>query len=331
MIKKSYLFVLLLLFAAFVFGGKAVPLPDVLKPGGIAIDESQIYIWENTTVHIYSLKDFSLKKTFGKKGEGPQEFKSILGIVPQKESLFVNSMGKIFYFSKDGTYRKEAKTTDARGFFPVGNSFFGRREIMEDKTVFLKINLYDATFKLIKEIAKLKYAVQDTTQQLLPLIPPLEVNAYAGKLFVTPAMDFLIDVYNDKGEKLHSIKQAYKKQPVSDDFKNKTDHFLKTSPNFKKYYELLKGWLKFPDYFPAIRRVCVNDNKIFVQTYMHKGDQSEFHVLDFKGKLLKTVWLTFADPIGINLDPLFTISGDKLYQLVENEEKEIWELRILDI
>jgi hypothetical protein len=87
----------------------------------------------------------------------------------------------------------------------------------------------------------------------------------------------------------------------------------------------------------------VADEKIYVLTYKKEKEKSEFVILDLKGKLLKKVFLPFnqsdewfhyslakatsqASP-----HATFTIKNGKLYQLIENEDKEIWELHITNI
>jgi len=65
---------LIFLFIGSPVRAKTIPLPDLMKPASIAADAERLYISDGTTVHVYSRNDFKLEKTFGKKGEGPQEF-----------------------------------------------------------------------------------------------------------------------------------------------------------------------------------------------------------------------------------------------------------------
>ncbi|MCP4213127.1 MAG: hypothetical protein GY765_00655 [bacterium] len=73
---------LLLLFAGALsaagkaYATKTVPMPELMNPGNIFVDNTQLYIVERATVIIYKKKDLTLVKKFGKEGEGPAEFKT---------------------------------------------------------------------------------------------------------------------------------------------------------------------------------------------------------------------------------------------------------------
>jgi hypothetical protein len=103
-IKKPALLLWLTIIMPFVLPGKAVPLPGLINPESIAIDGAKAFITEKASVYIFSLKDFKLLNKFGRRGEGPAEFKATPGIAlklyVQPNYLLINSMGKISIFSK---------------------------------------------------------------------------------------------------------------------------------------------------------------------------------------------------------------------------------------
>jgi hypothetical protein len=70
-----------LTFPASTDAGKVVPLTQSGKPNSITVDKNHVYITDQGSIAIYSLKDGKLKKTFGKKGEGPGEFR----LLPQEK------------------------------------------------------------------------------------------------------------------------------------------------------------------------------------------------------------------------------------------------------
>ena len=101
--------IVFILISAMVTGEVVTSFPDLLKPTGLVIDEDNLYITEDITVYIFSMKDFKLIKKFGKKGEGPREFNRFAAITPLKDKLLINSMSKISYYTKDGEYINEIK------------------------------------------------------------------------------------------------------------------------------------------------------------------------------------------------------------------------------
>ena len=127
---KQTLFVLLCFcFVTAAFAGKVVPLPDITKPKTITVIDNQVFITENIRVTIYSAKDFKKITAFGKRGEGPREFKIMdnaeigigVQVSVQPDYILVNSIGKISYFSRTGEYLREVNTHLARG--PYGHNF----------------------------------------------------------------------------------------------------------------------------------------------------------------------------------------------------------------
>ena len=160
MMKIIGLIISTLLFTTLAFATKVVPLPNLLKPGLIRLDENQMYITEEANIYIYSLKDFHLVKKFGKPGEGPQEFMVAAGVVGQMwieiqpDHIFIHTMGKISTFSKQGTFIKEKKISLAytAAMHPIGNRIVGTGFSTEKGVRYWTTNIYDAHLKIIKEV-----------------------------------------------------------------------------------------------------------------------------------------------------------------------------------
>ncbi len=329
---------LTLLIVCIPVGAKTVPLPGLMKPGAIAVDAGRIYISDGTTVHIYSLADFSRKHTFGKTGEGPKEFRTYnsgfgVGVTPQKnpDLLVVNSLGKVSYFTKKGEFVKELKTGSNAAFFPLGDNFVGLEEIMEGKDSFQNLNVYDVKFKKVRKITRWLHPIQDSKREIL-LVPLYTVpHIYDNKVFAAPGSDLIIDVYNVKGEKLYSLEHPYERPKVTEAYKTTTLDFFKTDPRWRNNFELIKSMARFPEYFHAVRFFQVNDGRVYVQTYGEQEGKSEFYIFDIKGKFVKKVYVPFVNDMGINIVPRHAIAGGKLYQLLDNDETEEWELHIHEL
>ena len=59
---------------------------------------------------------------------------------------------------------------------------------------------------------------------------------------------------------------------------------------------------------------------------MEKG-KTECFIFDFQGKFIERTFLPVKNMDAVDFSPL-TIKNNKIYQLVENEESENWELHI---
>jgi hypothetical protein len=157
---------------------------------------------------------------------------------------------------------------------------------------------------------------------------------YKDKIFVVPGQDFIIDVYGSSGQKQYSIRQEYEKIKVTEEHKKEVLDYYKNDALKRRYYDALKRSAQFPDYFPAVRTIIVDDDKIYVQTYKEQEGKSEWVVLDLNGKLLGKIFIPFLEKNPEksfeNQFP-FTVYQGKFYQLADNEDTEEWELHITEI
>jgi hypothetical protein len=102
-------------------------------------------------------------------------------------------------------------------------------------------------------------------------------------------------------------------------------HLPKMEPLSKKKRSVKQNG-KFPRYFP-IQSFQVDDGKIYVQTFKLVRGKSEFYIFDLGGNLLRKVMVPFRGSELLCAYP-FTIAQGKIYQLIENDDTEEWELHI---
>lgn len=337
--KKISFAVFLLLVTGIIFAGKVVRLPDVVNPDSITIHNGQFYVTESTTIYIYSLKDFKLQSKFGKKGEGPQEFIVYPGVAGlqilfHSDKMQIGSVGKISFFSFDGKFIKELRHTTSvwsSQYYPIenGNKFVGTGARQEGGKNLESINIYDSRLKKEKEINS--YVVGKGGGKGKLLDRTIAIQTFDNKAFIVGSRDFVIDVFNVEGKKLYSIQHDYKNMDFTDKHKEEILDWYKVNPTTKQYYESIKSRLDFPTLFPSIRSFIIADKKIYVQTYKKKNQDTEFLIFDIKGKFLKTVWLPIIKTNPVEISQLFTIKNNKLYQLIEDEDEEVWDLNIVEI
>lgn len=331
---KKLIPILLLLLTVFVLAGKAgtkvVPLPELMKPHNLALGENQIYIAEKAAVYIFSLKDFKFIKKFGKKGEGPGEFKrTASNVIVQPNHLLINSQGKILYFTKDGKYIKEFRTpAQDKGFKPFTHQFVAARTWIENGIIYAQVNIFDSNLERLKEIYRVPLIRMGGkgTNMFAPIFPYYPIG---DKLFIAKENDLVIAALDKNCDKLYSITRDYEKIKVTEEDKEQALHHLKTKSPMKSVLEMMKPII-FPDYFPAIRRYYIADKSIYVFTYKKKEAKRECLIFDIKGKFLKQVFLPYIVE-NFNSDYPAAIKNGKLYQLIDNEETEEWELHVTDI
>jgi hypothetical protein len=323
MMRATCFFILFLAVSVFA-AAEVVLLPDLLNPDGILVDQSQMYITEGTSVFIYSLKDFKLKKKFGKRGEGPQEF-MLNPPVPliinfDGDDIIVTSVGKMSRFSKDGAFKEENKLGTPLVFYlkSLGKQYTGYGLYPEAGKIYRAVNIYDEKLKKVKEVCRIIHDFQLPGKGFNALLP-YAYDTYDNKIFVPWKTEFCIDVYDDKGQYLYSIKQDYKNLEVTETDKQTIINALKTDPSTRTIYEQYIKPVNFPEYFCAVNDIRAADGKLYAFTYKKDNDKTECFIFDIKGKLLKKVFVHLGKK-DINEFYPFAVKNGKVYQLLEEEE-----------
>ena len=333
--KKIVLVILVLLSllfisTGFVYGEVVATFDNLSRPMFVTADDTQLYISEDTSVYIYSLEDYKLIKKFGKAGEGPSEFVRFCIAMPVDDKILVNTTGKIVYFTKKGAFVSEAKTKAGFNFIfiPIKTNFVGLgfSEDKKEKAFYRTINIYDKELNKTKTLFKKKMNIQRDKINPFDSNNRLPFQVWKDNIIVLDDNDS-INICDSNGKILNTIKPAYTKYPVTEEVIDGMKDFYKTDPRTKQFYERIKNRLSFPKHLPNLRNFYAVDDKIYIITYKKDNNKCEFIIYDKKGTLLKKDMFFCKLTSPKDTYPL-SIKNNKLYQLVENEDTEEWELHI---
>jgi hypothetical protein len=311
---------------------KLATLTELKKPANIAIDydSGYFYVTEGATVFVYSLKDYSFVKKFGKAGSGPQEFQVVRGlpvfVIVQKDYLQINSLNRLSYFTKNGEFIKERNchVGNASLFFtPVKDRYLAITVVTEKGIFYNAYNLLDPDLQKIKTLRKVKRSAQRGGPIKL-FSDSVGRAVFNDRIYLSDSENFDIRIYDYDGNEVSKITRKYERVKFGD--KNKKDVWdsLEADPRTRAQIPILKQRMKFPDYFPAIASIFAMDDKFYVITWRYKGERFECFIYDKGGKLLKESAVEFRFQSPLQPYPLGLAKG-KLFQLIENDE-EYWEL-----
>lgn len=339
--KKITVFLVLAVAASMIFAAKTATFPGLSNPEAILIDDSKIFITQGINIYIYSLKDFKLQKKIGKQGEGPREFIKVpaawlpsLYVYLKPDRLLINSTTKVSLFTKQGTFIKEIKSASlARRFIPIGEKYIGARFTRENKILYITFNLFDSLFKKEKMFYRVLFPMQQG-KKFNPIAVALSKNltlryAYKKKFFL-PTEDGIIHVFSDNGKEVYSINPGYNKVKVTPELKKRYDDFFSTDIRFRQPYAASKNNIEFPGYLPLMKDYRVSEDRVYVISYKQENKKYESFIFNLNGKLLKKTLIPLIDKDILEVYP-FTIKNGKIYQLIENEDNEEWELHVIDI
>ena len=337
--KKIMTLATVVFLSLFVHAEKIARLPELMKPVQMKVGQNRLFVSEGTTIYIYSLKDFTLIRKFGKSGEGPREFKvnpfgPPMVIAYGDNKLWVSSDAKLSTWTPDGDFIKEMKVPPFQVFFPIKDKYVASGSSPgKNKKVYVNIALYDANLKMIKELYQSDWEVGPNFSWSFPM-GAFTYVPYKNKIYLIAAREgFAIDVFDLQGNKTESIRKEYQELKVPASYKSDILKWFQTSPEFKQFFEFFKQRLAFKSHFPPIQWMLVNDDRIYVFTFMQKDGLTECRILDLRGTELKRVFLPLKKGIlGNSFDlPIFTIANQAFYTIIENDEEEVWELHLVDL
>ena len=356
MMKKITLLVsMLLIFLGTTFPRKIGTLTEIYKPQMIKVYDDELFAVEGHRVFIYALKDLSLKKIIGKKGEGPGEFNPdpartiIITVLP--DTLLGESRNKVLWFSRDGSYRKEIKKTPGiLQTLPIGDNFFIHKILYgPGGKNYFTVNIYNSDFQETRELFRQKFFNYEQNVFIMP--DSLNYCLCDNKIFVEKSTEgFIIDVYDYSGNRLYRIEKPYNKIPVPDSRKKEAYNDYLEIPFFKRMIReqgkaYFNNYIKsetqvYPDYYPAIQDIIADpkSKKIYVKTYLREGDREEYLEMDIQGNILKKHFFPRARKVDFLVQmqgdkKYYTIHGGQFYYLksVETEDDEDWELHAEEI
>jgi hypothetical protein len=345
--QKTRIFLLLLLLLS-VFPGFAVKLavlPELNRPSFIEIRDDEVYVLDDTVVKVYSLKDCRLLRQFGKRGNGPGELMPNDEIPLQMQlvngQVFLNSQTKFIHYSYAGEVLKEKAAHFVwMQISPLGKDYcISRRDYTRSKEIFFHIMLYDRDLNPLKTIytSKPTSTIRSRGKVIIPSNFTYMKLAPSGKrlyIFSGRQEDFQVLVFDLQGKPLKPIKMDYQRPKWTDSFKKEVIDWFKTLPWGNRLSEdLIKQYVEFPVYLPAIRNILTGENRLYVQTYKKKANDSEFFVFDENAQLIKQVFLPDESHYKVKMNPVITITikNNRYYYLVENLDNGDWELHMVPI
>jgi len=334
---KKFIILLSCIFILFEFsfGNKSIVLKELMKPSAIYVGNERLFISEGTSIYIYSLKNYSLINKFGKKGEGPGEFRNTIGlIVPTNTGLIINSVGRLSYYTTGGELIKSFRTgiiPPQFNYFPVKDKFVGISMNFKQLNSYFCVSIFDKEFNRQKQLLKIQ---QTKNGKIFFFAPQIAINSYfvyENKIYILSKNNSAIDILNYKGDKLKSFKHGFKKTKFN---KKEKQIFLKllnkSIKSMKKLSFNLKDNIMLPEYYPIITKLKVSNKIIYILGRKRNKEngklQSIIRVFNLEGKkiLENDINLNFLD----NTERvLITFDNFIFYKLKENENEE-WILYI---
>jgi len=306
-VRRCLLGILVVIIPVSASARQTTALPDVRKPHQVVVDGRDLYVFDEAdyALHVYSVSALTPKVTIGQKGDGPHDFKYLPYVFVQPEALVCTDFTKIIWFSRKGEVLRAMPFSALKGFdidsemllVPVGERFL--RITANHGTLKRYVDLMDSAFTFVKPLYEGPFVWMQGSRTDYRT----DTVASGGPVFVADTFKgFHISVFDGKGTLLRTIDRTADVEQV---------------PNRARLHQF-----------------CVSDGKIYATTYTTRDGKREMIILDLEGRILRRVYLPLTSirpERGAVRYDRFTVSGGKLYELVQNAGKDTWELLVTDL
>ncbi len=305
-------------------------------------ETGNVYVFDQKQFKFYAFdKNGKFLFSFGRKGEGPGEFKGfVISSFLVDDSFVVCSDGKISYFDKKtgklakiyNTFNFPTGKVSARSFidFVDKDCFLYLKEEKGKKAKNAFLIKYNIKSKQMKELVKSKISkklVSKSTKMTISLINPIFSNALIsaynkGYIYAAYNDKYLIGRYLLNGDKKGSFSiEGRDRKTITQ--KEKEEMYSNLKVNGVRNKELIKTFVNLtPDEYVYFLSFMWDKNGLmYVQLpFEDKSENSSFDVFNEKGKYLYK--LKFQLPKPYIKPQYYTLSGNYLYVRAYNSEEE---------
>jgi hypothetical protein len=341
---KKFVIILVFLFLFFLLlsANKIIQVasfPELNRPFSIAINANALIITDGPVVYIHDLIDLKLLSSFGRKGEGPGEFKinpninlGSVGLAFKENKIMVTSLGRISFFSMKGEFIEQKSISALFGFGvirPFQDHFVGLGVAGDAMEQYFTLNFYTPEFKKGQELIRIIAfeGGKNINPVTIGILPSLYSDARHTFFLDYKGLIHLFDIHGKEVQvvDVRELDKGYSRVSVSQERRDRYVQYFLSDPRYKSQFERDENIVKFPEYFPLLKDFRIDQGKIYAISFREKAHQKEMYILDSKGQLLKKIMVPLGDINPRELAP-YTIQDGILYQLRENPDTEEWEL-----
>jgi len=312
----------LVLEPIYTIGGGDSPEQDFSSISRIAVnDDGTVFILDSkeSLIKAFDAKG-RLLLSFGKKGQGPGELNTPIGILisPAKEILIEDALNRrLAFFDMKGKFLRHQSIVgfglngikmDAKGRIVAISMNFENGRVSND------VKTYDPDLKPRRTLTTLEIVNMGK-----PRIDPFSLAPALlyglddqDRIFMGHSKGYSIRIFDFEARLLRTIEREFDPVPVT---KEEKEEYLKTLARMPIQGSMnLKEMVVFPDFFPAYSNFIVNrDGRLIVRTY-EKGVAAKeyFHdVFDPDGRYISRIPLRME---------ILVWRDEKLYGTEENED-----------
>ena len=268
----------------------------ISEPGYLAVDEED-------TIFVLDIKENNIKvfdregvyqKTIGKKGQGPGELNTPVGLVltPEHELMVEDALNRrLAFFSVEGEFLRNVSVADRTSLVGLvmnrKGETAGRELMIEGEKLFWYIRKFDRDLKPLFDIAKIEF--QNPLQSKIDPFSFIQPYVFdeQGDIYYGNGGDYSIQMYNEDGRHVRTIEKKHVPEKVT---KEDIDKIMELIPDVGPID--LKERIEFPKHYPAFETFSMDsEGRLFVRTFNKAKNEDEFYldVFDREGRYVASV------------------------------------------
>jgi hypothetical protein len=264
--------------------------------------------WQDIKVRVFD-KSGKLISTFGRKGQGPEEWQAPnrMVILPDGTGVILD-VNKLTFYSLEGKCLKETstgKTTMFRFRIDSRGTIYGDRMEFGEKRMF-KLVKYDQSLNPVATLAEVEDPLKPGAINVFPRLFYCHVTTDDRLIWMLNST-YAFNVLNRDGKLIRKITKDF--SPVKLTAEDKKRMLEEEYSDFPA-----KNQLFFPEYYPPIRYFAGDaEGGLYAQTY-EKDDRGEllFDVFDTDGRCITQFSLPKEEMV-------FAVKKGKLYVLIQED------------
>jgi hypothetical protein len=253
---------------------------------------------------------------------------------------------EIIFFSPAGQLLGEKrKPADTSWFVPLGDRFLAKNLVItgDPPLQYIRIALYDAQMKEIKELYRQKWFQQQEPPGFTTELPGdlLHFAVVQDKICIEESpKGFRIEIFDSAGNKLSLIEKPFLKTPLTAEDREREMALVRREKRVAAMIDRAGSWEKlqqiwritFPDFKPVVREIQACGDGLLVRTSEQKGENAKYLLLDLQGQIRKELFL----PIGTDAETEARVCGTSFFKMVDgrlyflrhDRAKDLWEVHL---
>ena len=275
-------------------------------------DEGHIWTldWEDIKMRVFD-KDGNLVSTFGRKGQGPEEWENPNRMIVTPDGTgVVLDLNKLTFYSRDGRCLKEQSTARAQFFrfkFDSKGNLYGDSLDFGDKMI-LRLVKFDPDLNPVVTLAEVEEPFTPGAINAFTVLILSHVTEDDRVIWMTNAK-YEFHILDPKGKLIRKIVKDYEPRKVTArDRKQILDDRYGNDP--------YRSQIVFPDEFPSVY-YFIGDaaGRLYAQTYDEDGKGGWWYdVFDEEGRCITR----FSLPKD---EMPFVVKDGKLYAMIQEDEE----------